>query len=163
MGCLLPGFRFTFCTNSSVVLALGPLPSSIVVGCCGLGAGCKFWVPLGHSCISEARGVLTNGSGLPGNGPRFPETGLICLSGWFGVLDWGFCPDLPRFWAGTRVPGAGHGPLFGGLSARPLFPQAPWGGNSGRRQSGGRRSRRGFVPAAVHGLPAGVLAQGSRG
>ena len=103
--------RFPFCINSSVVLALGFLPPKIDFGFFGPSAGCKFWVSLGPLRFQRGPGgVLTNGSGLLGNCPSFPETGLTCLSGCWGA-GLGFLPGF------APVPGRDAGPRG---EARPI-------------------------------------------
>ena len=76
-------------------------------------------------------GVWTQGPGLLGNRPRFPVEGADPSVRVLGVLDRGFGPDLPRSRAGTRVPGAGPGPSFGGLSSNPAVSTAPRRGQHG--------------------------------
>ena len=59
---------------------------------------------------------------------QFPGDGVDLPVWVFGVLDWGFCPDLPRSRAGTRDPGAGPALRLAVFAQGPLFPQLPrWG------------------------------------
>ena len=77
-------------------------------------------------------GVWTQGPGLLGNRPRFPEKGLIRLSGCWGAgpgFRAGFAP-VPGRDAGPR---ARPGPSFGGLSSNPAVSTATRRGQHGWR------------------------------
>ena len=69
-------------------------------------------------CLDPGPWVTGKSSLVPGDGSDLPVRV-------FGVLDRGFGPDLPRSRAGTRVPGAGAGPSFGGLVSMFTVSTAP--------------------------------------
>ena len=106
----------------------------------------------------QARGrCLDPGPWVAGKSPQVPGEGSDPSVRVVGVLDRGFGPDLPWFRAGTRVPGAGPGPSFGGLSSKPAVSTAPRagstaGGSSGRScwAGGGCSAGRPWNPGQPH-------------